>query len=124
MGLLAWMARAFARFVAVIVMILGAFNVVSTVVGLFNSEIEGPFLLLVLFLTTNVSGAVGGLAYLLSFDGPKYMRTQRMRLYGWGGMLIYSLLPTPLTLMILPMVVVVIPIFPWFRAQEEPATSG
>jgi hypothetical protein len=124
MELLRWMGRAFARFVAVIVMILGAFNVVSTSVGLVGSEIEGPFLLLVLFFATNVAGALGGLGYLLSFDGPRNLRTRRMRLFGWGGMLLYSLLPTSLTLMILPMVLVVTPLLPWFRVDEEPATAG
>lgn len=118
------MGRAFARFVAAIVMILGAFALVSTVIGLINSEIQSELLLLALFLSTSLAGAIGGLAYLLSFDGPKYLRTQRMRIYGWGGMLIHSLLPTPLILILLPMVIIVIPLLPWLRVQEEPATSG
>lgn len=125
MDLLRWIGVTFARFVGLVVLILGGWIAgLNAWLSLVSGDgYDGSVLALVLL--TGIAGAVGGVAYLLSFDGPKRFRTQRVRLYGWAGMLISALLPTSLTLMILPMVILVSPLLPWLRvAEEEPATSG
>ncbi len=54
-------------------------------------------------------GAVGGVLYLMSFDGPDRFRTRSTRLSGWLGMLVLALLPWSFTFLVVPMVVLTIP---------------
>lgn len=124
MGLLRWVGRAFARFVGLFVMILSGWALLLNVIDLIRGEIEAPGALVALVVSTGISGALGGLAYLLSFDGPKALRTQRLRLVGWVGMLIAALLPTSLTLVIVPMVLIVCPLFPYLRLVGEPVLTS
>jgi len=49
--------------------------------------------ILVWILSAGFLGVVGGLPFLLSFDGPARFRTPRLRLVGWLGMLLLALLP-------------------------------
>lgn len=96
-----WM---FARFVAVSVVVLSAWMLL---INLVDVEYEGW--VLVWILASGLVGAASGILYLLSVDGPVRFRTPRYRLWGWGGMLAAVLLPTSLTLMLVPMVLVLIP---------------
>ncbi len=94
----------FSRFMGWAIMILGGFmfwrNITERV---FSGWV------LVAILTAGVLGFVGGLTYLLSFDGPTGLRTKRVRLAGWSGMLLSQMLPTSLTVMTLPLVVLLLP---------------
>jgi hypothetical protein len=100
-------------------MILSGWGLFVNVIDLLRGEIEAPGLLVVVVVSTGISGTLGGLVYLLSFDGPRALRTQRLRLFGWMGMLIAALLPTSLTLMIVPMVLLVCPVLPYLKLVEE-----
>ena len=91
---------------------------------LVRGDIEVPVLLAVMVVSVGISGALGGLAYLASFDGPQALRTQRLRLGGWFGMLIATLLPSSLTLMLVPMVLVACPLFPYLKLAEEPLVTS
>ena len=119
MSLLTWMGLTFARFVAFVVMVLGAWVAVANGAQAIRGTpgYTGWVLLLVLF--TGLAGAAGGLLYLASFDGPRRFRTERHRLYGWVGMLISAMLPTSLTLMLVPMVAIVFPRLSYLRIEDQ-----
>lgn len=122
MDLIRWMGRTFVRFVAVSVAILGAWMFILNV-GARGWE---P-LSYVWILASGVAGAVGGVLYLLSLDGPPRYRTKRYRIGGWALMLASVLLPTSLTFMLVPLVLLMIPTL--FNVEgddtsEEPVTSA
>lgn len=123
MDLLLWMARMYARFVAISVAILGAW---IFVINLF--ELDGEFWILAWVLLSGLAGAAGGVLYLLSMDGPERFRTRSRRFIGWLAMLVSVMLPTSLTLMLVPLVLLLIPSLFVMRPQdgeaEEPVTSG
>jgi hypothetical protein len=122
MDLLRWMGRMFVRFVAVSVAILGAWMFILNV-GARGWE---P-LTHVWILASGVAGAVGGILYLLSMDGPLRFHTKRTRMVGWSLMLASVLLPTSLTFMLVPLVLLLIPTLfktPEKDTGEEPVTSG
>jgi hypothetical protein len=58
-------------------------------------------------------GAVGGLLYLLSFDGPDSLRTRWIRISGWIGMLVLAVLPWSFSFLVLPMFALTIPTLFW-----------
>ena len=124
MSLLHWMGLTFARFVAFVVMILGGWIAVANGVQAVQGTPGYTGWVLALVLSTGLAGAVGGLMYLASFDGPRRFRTERVRLYGWAGMLISALLPTSLTLMLVPMVAIVFPRLSYLRMEEEAVTTS
>lgn len=121
MELLLWIARMFARFVAFSVAILGAWIFAINAI-----EREGDFWILAWVLLSGLAGAVGGVLYLLSIDGPLSFRTKTRRVVGWLAMLVSVLLPTNLTLMLIPMVLALLPsLFVSVPTPqgEEPITS-
>lgn len=118
MDLLRWMGRTFVRFVAVSVALLGTWMFILNI----GARGWDPWTHLWI-LGSGIAGAVGGVLYLLSMDGPKRLRTKRTRLIGWFLMLVSVLLPTSLTFMLVPLVLLLIPNL--FKAPgEEPVTSG
>lgn len=118
------MGQWIAKFVGYAVMLLGGwvFGMNGWQALTSDGGYEGRILWLV--LGTGLAGFVGGLFYLLSFDGPRSLRTERVRLWGWAGMLISALLPHSLTLLILPLVFLAVPMLPHLRMKDEPSTSG
>jgi hypothetical protein len=122
MELLRWMGLMYARFVAVSVTVLSAW---IFVVNLF--ELRGPGWALAWILSSGLVGAVGGLAYLLSLDGPVRFHTRAHRIGGWVAMLAAVILPTSLTPILIPLVVLLIPTLFGATAKKEPedaVTSG
>lgn len=103
-SLLRWMGLTFARFVGLAVMILGAWIFILNLVDKGWSD-----LVLVWILASGLVGAVSGLGFLLSFDGPARFRNRWVRVISWAGMLASVALPTSLTFMLVPMVVLVLP---------------
>ncbi len=104
MELLRWMGRTFAKFVGLVIMILGAWVVIINIGEAFRSTGVYQGWILLWILGSGLAGAVGGLFYLVSFDGPQRFRTTRTRLLSWLGMLGGALIPS----MILPMLVVLV----------------
>lgn len=124
MDLLRWMGRVFARFVAVSVALISGWTFVVNVAQPGSWETWAY-----LWITASgLLGTVGGVAFLLSLDGPARFRVKRLRLGGWVMMLLAVLLPTSLTFMLVPLVLVLIPtLFTVNRdnqAKEEPVTSA
>lgn len=124
MDLLRWMGRVFARFVAVSVTLISAWTFVINIAQPAN---WAPWVF-VWIIASGIIGVVGGVVYLLSLDGPIRFRKRLFRQGGWLMMLLAVALPTSLTFMLVPMVLVLIPtLFTVDRgdqAQEEPVTSG
>lgn len=89
------------------------------VINVVEVSYSGWILAWILF--SGIAGAVGGVIYLLSFDGPERFRTRRHRFWGWGAMLLAFLLPTSLTLMLVPLVLLLIPsLYTIGRDQQSP----
>ena len=104
-SILKWMGRTFARFVGLAVMILGGWILLVNLV-------EGPKdagWVYAWVLGSGALGAAGGLSYLFSFDGPPQFRRRWVRVLSWVGMLFSVLLPTTLTFMLVPLVLLVSP---------------
>ena len=98
------MGNTFARFVGFSIVVIGGYTFFINVV---ENNFDWPTRLLI--LTTSALGVLGGALYLLSYDGPLRWRTPLVRRLGWVGMLISAMLPTSLTLMLVPMVALLIP---------------
>lgn len=122
MYLLKWMGMAFARFVGVSVALLGGW------IFILNLGDRGwESWVLVWVLASGLLGALSGLAFLLSFDGPDRFRNRTARLIAWLGMLASVSLPTSLTFMLVPMILLVLPTLfltpSPAGANREPITS-
>ena len=86
LGRLGW---TLARMVGLVFALLGAW--VFTL-NLMERSYDGWVFVWVVL--AGLSGAVGGVLFLLSVDGAQRFRTARMRLFGWVGMLVLALLPS------------------------------
>ena len=60
-------------------------------------------------LGSGVLGAVGGLAFLLSFDGPNRLRNRGVRFLGWMGMVAFAVLPWSFWFLMVLLTLLVIP---------------
>lgn len=109
-----------ARFTGLIFTVLGLWVLVVNLV-----ELSYSGGILAWILASGVLGCVGGLLYLLSFDGPERLQTRRVRIVGWVGMVGLALLPTSLSIALLVMVLLLIPTLVSRRDEgaPEPASS-
>lgn len=98
------LGRTLARLVGLTYTILGLWVFIINVIQFSYSGWT-----LVWILVSGVLGAVGGVFYLLSFDGPDRIRTRRTRFSGWVGMLVLALLPWSYSFVVLPMLLLTIP---------------
>lgn len=64
-------------------------------------------------LTSGALGAVGGVVYLLSFDGPDRLRSRWVRVSGWIGMLALAVLPWSFMFLVVPMFALTVPTLFW-----------
>ena len=98
-------AATYARLVGLMVALLGAWlvsvNVIEHVLGE-NTYEPASFLYLVIGL--GLTGLVGGVAFLLSWDGPERFRSRAVRVMGWLGMVFMSLLPWTFSFVLFPLV--------------------
>jgi hypothetical protein len=109
-----------ARFVALTVMLLGAWILI---VNLAEMGYETWVLAWVLF--SGLAGLLGGIAYLLSIDGPESVRTRQWRIWGWIGLLASVTLPHSFTLVVLPAVLLLIPTLTTrFHEPRDAVTSS
>jgi hypothetical protein len=86
----------------------------STMLGmwvlLINSvELSYSGWILAWILSAGFLGGIGGILFLLSFDGPARLRKLRVRLLGWAGMLFLAFLPWSFQFVLLPLVLLVLP---------------
>jgi hypothetical protein len=108
-----------ARFIALAVMLLGAW---IFVINLANRGYDETWVLAwVLF--SGVAGLLGGIAYLLSIDGPSRMRTRSWRVLGWLGLLASATLPHSFTLVVLPAVLLLFPTL-FFGYDRRPTLTS
>ena len=98
------LARAFYRLVGLAVALLGAW-----VLFINLADISYSGWVLVWILSAGLFGALGGVLFLLSFDGPPRARTRQVRLLGWLGMLFLALLPWSFQFVMLPLVLLTLP---------------
>lgn len=119
--LLRWLALTFARFVGLSVTILGGWLMLG------QAAEGGPVgTWVALIVAFGAIGVVSGLAFLFSFDGPARFRTRWVRVLSWIGMLVSVMLPSSLTLMLVPLVLLVSPslfLSPAPVGSEGPITS-
>jgi hypothetical protein len=119
--------RFFARLTGLVVLLYGAWvvtiNLFEAATG--SNTYEPPWMLLVV-LGFGAFGAVGGILFLLSIDGPPGFRTPMIRAIGWVGMFICSALPTSLFYVLLIMVAIsaVVLIRPIEQVPEEPSLNS
>lgn len=112
----------FAKFVAVLVALAGAWVLVSNLV-----DISYEPLLFAWVIASGLLGLAGGTAYLLSFDGPAVMRSRQVRAGAWLSMLLASLLPTGLRVVTVPLVLAIGPTLlqaPPGHEEHTSVTSG
>ncbi len=98
------MGQTYARLIGLAMTLLGIWIVA---INLIEGSYSGGIWVWV--LGSGALGAIGGVLYLMSFDGPDRFRTGRTRLAGWLGMLVLALLPWSFTFLVVPMVVLAIP---------------
>ena len=94
----------FARFVGLLFALLGGW---IFAVNIFDDSYSGTVFAWI--IVAGVSGAIGGVLYLLSFDGPTRFRTLKVRLTGWVGMLLLGLLPWSFAFLMIPLLLLTIP---------------
>lgn len=103
-GTFARIGLTLARFVALGVALLGLWVLVGNL-----ADIAYSGWTLAAVLLAGAAGALGGAAYLLSFDGPPRMQTMTIRRLGWSGMLALALLPSSLSLVLLLVILALMP---------------
>ena len=108
-----------ARFTALAVMLLGAWILI---VNLAERGYEETWVL-GWALFSGVAGLLGGIAYLLSIDGPERMRTRTWRVGGWLGLLASALLPHSFSFVVLPAVLLLLPTL-FFGYDGRPAVTS
>ena len=93
----------FARFAGLVMLMSGVWIFAGNIRLVGGEYGYGPWVL-PWILGTGVAGAVGGLFYLLSIDGPKRFRTKRTRRWSWLGMMLGALVPS----LVAPFLVVIV----------------
>jgi len=96
------LSRIFARFVGLSFTILGIWIFAVSMVNINDMSDSGGVLVWV--ITASALGAIGGILFLLSFDGPARFQTRKIRRYGWIGMVVLGLLPWSFWFVMLPLV--------------------
>lgn len=109
----------YCRFVGVAVTILGFTLLISNL-----TEIKFDTWVWVWIVIAGFAGIAGGILFLLAYDGPIRFRDRRKRVIAWSLMLGSVALPTSLTLMLVPLVLLTLPAAMGHDEVETPATSG
>lgn len=107
------LGRAFYRLIGLAVTLLGAWVLFINLV-----DVSYSGWVLVWILSAGLLGAIGGVLFLLSFDGPPRARTRQVRLLGWLGMLFLALLPWSFQFVMLPLVLLTLPALATGYSQE------
>ncbi len=122
-GMFRGLGRSLARFVGMAFAVLGIWVLaVNVIYGDYPGSVR------VFVLGSAFLGTVGGILYILSFDGPDRFRVRWVRLAGWLGMLVLALLPWSFWFVMFAMVLATIPTLlfkPTVAAPpEDPTDAG
>jgi len=114
-----WLGLIVARIVALAVTMLGVWLFTVNIVGIdYHGWVLGWILL------SGLAGAIGGPLFLLSLDGPSRFRTMSWRMLGWWLMLASVLLPSSLSLVMVPLVALLLPGFLFMKDPESGPKEG
>lgn len=121
------LAVTYARVVGLTVVVLSAWMVAVNVVqhGFGENTYDPPSMFYVV-IGFGLVGLVGGVAFLLSWDGPDRFRSRTLRIVGWLGMLFMAMLPWSFTFIFLPLVALsgLTLLLPAEGAEIPPSTAG
>lgn len=92
--LLQWMGRMLVRFVGLIFLLYGLLLFVGSLIDMAQGEVDAPWWAIAWVLASGLVALVGGVTFILSFDGPPRWRSRLRRGVGVGLMLASSLLPS------------------------------
>jgi len=119
-----WIGITLARLVAIGFVLLGAWVLVINLPDLFVSDPDYTGWILAWILVTSVAAIVGGVLFLLSFDGPQRFRTRQARLRGWVVMFVGALIPSMILPFLVLLVLALIPsLYLSTETASEPVTS-
>ena len=126
--LLQWMGRMLVRFVGLIFVLYGLLLFAGTVVDLVQGDVDAdtPLWAVTWFLASGLAALVGGVIFILSFDGPPRWRTRLRRGGGVGLMLASSLLPSTVGSIVFVFALLTIPSMwvPVSSGEDRAATDG
>ncbi|GEM_PF-1406363 len=123
-------ATTLSRFVGLTAFAYAAFVFFVNLVSAWGGSTYNPVWSLYLVLGLGMTGMVGAVLFLMSFDGPSHHRTRSRRFLGWTGMMICASLPSSILIAIAPMVLLSVlsillpPELPARRRGRHLATSG
>jgi hypothetical protein len=121
------LAAIYARLIGLMVVMLGAWmvsaNVVEQVLG---ENTYDPAWMLFVVIGFGLVGVVGGVTFLLGWDGPPRFRSSMTRTLGWLGMMCMAFLPWSFTFLFFPLVALagVTLLVPVEAGGPTPARSG
>jgi len=119
-----WIGITLARLVAIGFVLLGAWVLVINLPDLFVGDPDYTGWILAWILVTSVAAIVGGVLFLLSFDGPQRFRTRQARLRGWVVMFVGALIPSMILPFLVLLVLALIPsLYLSTETASEPVTS-
>lgn len=125
------MAKTFGRFVGLTLALYGYWILLvntTGAIGMFGQAQYHPWWILPIVLFAGAAAAAGGTLFLLSLDGPSRFRTKRIRSWAVVLMLTGGLLPTSLTVFVVPLTLLILPSlffsFPRKSTEDEIATSS
>ena len=121
------LAAIYARVIGLIVVMLGTWIVSSNVVEhVFGENTYDPAWMLFVVIGFGLVGVVGGVTFLLGWDGPSRFRSPMTRTLGWLGMMFMAFLPWSFTFLFLPLVALsgLTLLVPVDTVEPTPARSG
>jgi hypothetical protein len=105
MGPVKRIAAIYARLIGLMVVLLGTWMVSANVVEqVFGENTYDPAWMLVVVIGFGLVGVVGGVTFLLGWDGPPRFRSSMTRTLGWLGMMFMAFLPWSFTFLFFPLV--------------------
>lgn len=120
------LAEQFSRLVGLAFVLLGVWVLLVNVVEVLSvNGVEDRYAgwILVWILSAGFLGALGGVLFLLSFDGPARFRNRRVRFVGWLGILFLALLPWSFQFVMLPLALLLLPALNLRRLLVTGSTS-
>jgi hypothetical protein len=124
------LAEQFSRLVGLTYVLLGAWVLLVNVVEVLSVngvEVRYSGWILVWILSAGFLGALGGVLFLLSFDGPARLQNRRVRFVGWLGILFLALLPWSFQFVMLPLALLLLPALnlrPLVTGSTSPKTES
>lgn len=117
------LAAIYARLIGLLVVLLGTWMVATNVLG---ENTYDPAWMLFVVVGFGLVGVLGGVTFLLAWDGPPRFRSSMTRTLGWLGMMFMAFLPWSFTFLFFPLVALtaLTLLVPVEGAGPAPARSG